>query len=344
MPYKLTEENVIKQIEDTCKIISTPDEQISFLGFVGGHYKRNTTKLILYNSKLNLSWSTTSFNNFQKRHITFPKHNLPKEKGYLTRNSGRKTTEEFIQELKIKFPDKNWDYSKTVYHGNHKKTCITCHEIDPITGKEHGDLYPTPACLFSNTRTPDCPRCNGKYSPTTEEYIEKASIVHHHRYTYEKTKYVNGRTKICVTCPEHGDFWTTPTGHLYRKYGCPQCKCTSRGEDDIKEYFKSHEIKYSYQFPIESSKIPGCPNRYKVFIDFYLEYNGRKIFIEFNGEQHYRYSPHFQKNFSEFEEQKQRDKSIKEYALNNEYEFLEISYKEVNKISEILDSFLFNKS
>ena len=57
---------------------------------------------------------------------------------------------------------------------------------------------------------------------TTEKFIEKARAVHGDTYDYSKTQYVRSMEKVCITCPEHGDFWQVPTSHL-RGVGCPKC-------------------------------------------------------------------------------------------------------------------------
>ena len=40
----------------------------------------------------------------------------------------------------------------------------------------------------------------------TEEFINKANKVHNGKYDYSKVEYVNAKTKICIICPEHGEF------------------------------------------------------------------------------------------------------------------------------------------
>ena len=57
---------------------------------------------------------------------------------------------------------------------------------------------------------------------TTEEFIEKAKIVHGDKYDYSKVEYVNTYVKICIICPEHGEFWQSPSNHLQGK-GCFKC-------------------------------------------------------------------------------------------------------------------------
>ena len=57
---------------------------------------------------------------------------------------------------------------------------------------------------------------------TTEEFIEKARIIHGDKYDYIKTKFKNNNTKVCIICPIHGEFWATPSNHLQNR-GCRKC-------------------------------------------------------------------------------------------------------------------------
>lgn len=57
----------------------------------------------------------------------------------------------------------------------------------------------------------------------TEIFIEKARAVHGDKYDYSKVEYINNKTKVCVICPEHGEFWVRPDKHTSLKSGCPKC-------------------------------------------------------------------------------------------------------------------------
>lgn len=57
---------------------------------------------------------------------------------------------------------------------------------------------------------------------TTDIFIQRARAIHGDKYDYSKVEYVNAKTKVCITCPKHGDFWQAPTGHLIGK-GCNLC-------------------------------------------------------------------------------------------------------------------------
>lgn len=57
---------------------------------------------------------------------------------------------------------------------------------------------------------------------TTEIFIQRARAVHGDKYDYSKVEYVNNRTKVCITCPKHGDFCLTPESHWHGN-GCLEC-------------------------------------------------------------------------------------------------------------------------
>ena len=64
---------------------------------------------------------------------------------------------------------------------------------------------------------------------TKEDFIEKAQYVHKNKYDYSKVLYKNSSTKICIICPEHGEFWQNPNSHL-AGCGCPCCAIAHRAE------------------------------------------------------------------------------------------------------------------
>lgn len=64
---------------------------------------------------------------------------------------------------------------------------------------------------------------------TTEQFIEEAKKVHDIKYDYTKVDYKNQLTKVCIICPEHGEFWQRPKQHL-KGEGCPLCGKKKGGE------------------------------------------------------------------------------------------------------------------
>lgn len=56
-----------------------------------------------------------------------------------------------------------------------------------------------------------------------EWFISKAKQVHGDRYDYSKVEYINSRTKVCVICPKHGEFFVRPDIHLGGSI-CKKCQ------------------------------------------------------------------------------------------------------------------------
>ena len=57
---------------------------------------------------------------------------------------------------------------------------------------------------------------------TTEQFIKESKTIHGDKYDYSKVEYVNNRTKVCIICKKHGEFWQEAGGHL-KGYGCREC-------------------------------------------------------------------------------------------------------------------------
>ena len=69
----------------------------------------------------------------------------------------------------------------------------------------------------------------------TDEFVKKAIEVHGDKYDYSKVKYVDTKTKICIICPKHGEFWQTPHSHLSGQ-GCPKCGIESMQKKTVFKY------------------------------------------------------------------------------------------------------------
>jgi hypothetical protein len=147
----------------------------------------------------------------------------------------KKTTEEFIKEAQKVHGDK-YDYSKTNYVNARIKVCIIC----PI----HGEFYQT---SNNHLKGRGCPYCNGTKKSTTEQFVEQAKEVHGDKYDYSKVDYINKKNKVCIICPEHGEFYQLPNNHLKGR-GCPVCSGNKKltTEQYIKKAKEVHGDKYDY--------------------------------------------------------------------------------------------------
>lgn len=124
-----------------------------------------------------------------------------------------------------------YSYEETNYVNAKTEIKICC--------PEHGYFYQLPYVHLNGF---GCAKCSNRYHYTNNEFIEKVKKVHDNKYDYSKTEYINSHTKICVICPEHGEFWQTASDHLQGK-GCAKCsKKVSKGEIEIKNYLEENGL------------------------------------------------------------------------------------------------------
>lgn len=153
-----------------------------------------------------------------------------------------------------------YDYSEVEYKKMSEKVEIIC----PI----HGSFFQTP---HAHLKGQGCPLCalekrSRMRMDDVESFIRKARKIHGDKYDYSKVEYIDSKTKVCIICPIHGEFWQTPNNHLTGK-GCSKCYDEVRGDSQrlsIKEFIKKarkiHGNKYDY------SKVIYVNNRTKVCI------------------------------------------------------------------------------
>ena len=101
---------------------------------------------------------------------------------------------------------------------------------------------------------------------TQKQIIEKFKAIHGNKYDYSKVEFKKTTVKVCIICPEHGEFWQEPHAHLKGR-GCPKCGIisrvktkTSNTEEFVKKAFLVHGDKYDY------SKVNYINNRVKIEI------------------------------------------------------------------------------
>ena len=171
----------------------------------------------------------------------------------------RLTTEEFIERVKVVHSDR-YNYDKVEYINMYTKVCIVC--------TEHGEFWQSPSNHLSNN---NCPECSKKrvadcHRSNKEEFVQKAREVHDDLYNYDKVKYTNNRTKVCIICTRHGEFWQVPWSHL-NGHGCATCanessseRQRSTTEEFIQKATVVHGERYNYD------RVQYTNNRTKVCI------------------------------------------------------------------------------
>jgi hypothetical protein len=223
--------------------------------------------------------------------------------------------QEFIERAK-KVHNNKYDYSKVNYENAHTKVCIIC--------PEHGEFWQLP---YVHLQGHGCPKCkiqmfSNKYRLTLEEFIKKANKCHNNFYDYSKVNYKNAKEKVCIICPEHGEFWQLPNNHLFGN-GCPECK-KSKLEKKMKNFLIENKIRFSEQKTFE-----WLIYKENMRLDFYLpDYN---IAIECQGEQHFKpvnFGCETEEDmFEQFKNTQDRDKKKKELCNTNNIKLLYYSDK-----------------
>ena len=237
--------------------------------------------------------------------------------------------EDFVKKAKEIHGDK-YDYSKVEYKNSTTKICIIC--------PEHGEFWQTPNKHLTGRGCPKCHEKNKKFYKllTTEDFVKKAKSVHGDKYNYSKSEYKGNHIKVCIICPEHGEFWQTPANHLRFK-GCSKCK-SSHLQTKIRQLLIENKISF------EEEKIFNFFKNGKshLSVDFYLpDYN---IAIECQGIQHYKPTNFggklsFEETNFNYELQIKRDKRKKELCEENGIKLVYIDYNEKN-VEDIIKNLL----
>jgi len=111
----------------------------------------------------------------------------------------------------------HYDYSCVIYNNSRQKIKIIC--------PDHGPFYQQPRLHLAGQQCRTCVR-----TLTTEQFIQKANIIHNDRYDYSCSVYNSARSKINIKCHIHGIFEQNASSHLCG-VGCPACHGNiSRGE------------------------------------------------------------------------------------------------------------------
>lgn len=166
-------------------------------------------------------------------------YNCPKCSNRKRGDTFRGNGDDFIARAKEVHGDK-YSYEKVHYVNAMTKVIITC--------PKHGDFEMTPA---NHLNGQGCPKCAGR-GLSQDEVIERFREKHGAKYDYSKVIYTKMHEKVCIICPEHGEFWQTPSKHILGQE-CPKCAAMKRSENKtlsrdefIEKANKVHNGKYDY--------------------------------------------------------------------------------------------------
>lgn len=253
------------------------------------------------------------FNNHinQKQGCKFCKH-----------RSYKYSTDEWVDKAKKIHGDK-YDYSKVNYINKNTKICIIC--------PKHGEFWITPDKHVNSKQ--GCPKCAKNYKLDTDSFVKKARLVHGEFYNYDKCLYKDTETKVCIVCPEHGEFWQTPHGHL-SGHGCPMCH-EEKNINEIKLFnFLKDNINEEIISQYKEDWLSGQT------LDIYIP--SKKIGIEYQGIQHFKPVKYFG-GIKKYEYTRQKDKEKFEKCKTNDVKLFYFS-AEKELPNEYLDTIYSNNN
>ncbi len=238
--------------------------------------------------------------------------------------------EEFIKKSK-EIHDNRYDYSKTILNGSATKIEIIC----PI----HGSFWKSPNKHLQKQGCKNCSNIikNGKIRLDLSEFINRSNIIHKHKYNYSKTVYHHSRIKVCIICPNHGEFFQVPESHM-KGEGCRKCN-SSKGEILIENILNKNNIKYIKEKCFDDLR---SPKNGKLRFDFYLpDFN---CCIEFDGIYHFPptekmlSSKSCRHSFDMYMETKFRDIIKNNYCNYKSIKLIRIPYFKFKTINEIINN------
>lgn len=151
------------------------------------------------------------------------------------------STATFVERAKCVHGER-FDYRKVEYENTLTKVCIIC--------PKHGEFWQKPKKHLAGQ---GCRNCSFPNQKSIHVFIREAREVHKNLYSYNKSNYINGDTKIVITCKKHGDFLQKPVNHL-RGNGCKECyreragSCRRLTKDEfVARADKRHKGFYSYE-------------------------------------------------------------------------------------------------
>jgi hypothetical protein len=237
------------------------------------------------------------------------------------------TQEQFIDRANNKH-NNYYDYSLVNYVKAQTKVKIICPKHGEFKQQPNNHLFGQGCiwCMGDNVRSAR------KF--TNDDWIINFKKTHGDRYDYTlvKTDAGSGTSyKVIIICPKHGEFIQRPQSHS-KGTGCPYCNI-SKGEDEIEKYLIKNNIEYIREYKFDKCFNPKTNK--KLPFDFFLPKQNQ--IIEYQGEQHYKKTGYFEKRAGGLEGLQYRDNIKKQYCIDNNIIYLEISYLDLNNIKNILN-------
>lgn len=225
---------------------------------------------------------------------------------------------------------------KAKYLLNKKQTIILLDDLKSWASRDNA-LWKCTKCNHTFKRAPfvmfsqgnlSCPWCETHPFEYSDAIIkEKAYELWGTEYTYLNTdnlKNSNGSKRVIVCHNKCGFKYSVSLWNFLHGQGCPKCR-SSHGEKKVRDYLLNHHFQFQEQYTIQ------VENTY-LKLDFFLEENGKKYAIEYNGIQHYQPIEYFDGEIG-FQKQVFRDSLKEKYCQQNNIELIIIPYNDETTIN-----------
>ena len=139
---------------------------------------------------------------------------------------------------------KRYDYSKISYTDTKGSIDIVC--------AVHGVFS---QAVINHLRGNGCPQCSIFGGLGLERWLVKVKALHGDKYSYDKAIYVNGDTKLIITCRIHGDFLQCAGDHGVGR-GCPKCGRANK-KISTKEWITKAKLTHGLRFDYSNVDYQG---------------------------------------------------------------------------------------
>lgn len=242
-------------------------------------------------------------------------------------NRGRKTTQDFINEMALINPNIN---IVGEYVGSHKKVKCQC-KIDNCEWESY-------ACNLLN-KSANCPECAKRNMIENESLSDdefNKRLDKSNPNIISLSTYINNNTKMKFKCMIHNcEFICSPRNYLYKGgKGCPYCNQSS-GERKMVSILEKRGFKIKQQYTFDN-----CVYIQKLQFDAY-DYENH-IAYEYQGQQHYMPIDFAGKGEDWAKENyligKKRDAIKIKYCKDNNIPLIEIPYWEYDDMEQFLEN------
>lgn len=248
------------------------------------------------------------------KHFKFSNQRQCKICGYT--NGGIKNSnshENFVSKVREKLGE---DYEVLGQYKNNRTKIKMLHKT---CNKEY---FQSPDKILQGQR---CSHCYSSKKRTLDDVREEVSIICKDKFSVVG---YNGTDRVILQC-KCGNILTRPMTEIRKNKGafCNACK-SSTGIRAIESFLVKNNIDFIKEYRFED-----CKYKKMLPFDFYLPKHN--ILIEFDGEHHYRPLKHWGGE-KRFKETQLRDSIKNEFCKSRNIKLIRISFKQENKIEEIL--------